>query len=72
VSLHAVEFGATREFQDGPAEPFRDRYARRIGGGHVEVSAVDPAASMAAVDNPALGAIAGEVRDRLKKVIDEL
>jgi uncharacterized protein (DUF302 family) len=43
-----------------------------IGGGHVEVSAVDPAASMAAVDNPALGAIAGEVRDRLKKVIDEL
>jgi uncharacterized protein (DUF302 family) len=39
------------------------------GGGRVEVSAIDPAASMAAVDNPNLVAIAGEVRDLLKQVI---
>lgn len=40
--------------------------------GTVEVSAVDPVASMQAVGNDSLGAIAGEVRDRLKKVIDQL
>ena len=40
--------------------------------GKVEVSAVDPLASMMAIDNPALGGLAGEVRDILKKVIDEL
>jgi len=40
--------------------------------GGVEVSAVDPAASMAAVDNAALGEIAGEVRDRLRQVIEAL
>lgn len=38
----------------------------------VEVAAVDPLASMAAVDNPDLAEIAGEVRNRLKKVIDQL
>ncbi len=40
--------------------------------GKVEVSAVDPMASMMAIDNPALGDLAGEVRGILKKVIDEL
>ncbi|MCW8835263.1 MAG: DUF302 domain-containing protein [Rhodospirillales bacterium] len=40
--------------------------------GKVEVSAVDPAASMASVDNPKLGAIAGEVRDLLKEAIEAL
>ncbi len=34
--------------------------------GRVEVSAVDPMASMQAIDNPTLGAIAAEVRNRLK------
>lgn len=38
--------------------------------GTVEVSAVDPVASMQAVDNESLEPIAVEVRDRLKKVID--
>jgi uncharacterized protein (DUF302 family) len=42
------------------------------GDGKVEVSAVDPVASMAAVDNPKLGAIANEVRQRLKEVVDSL
>ncbi len=42
------------------------------GGGEVEVSAVDPAASMQAIDNPDLAAIAGEVQGLLKSVIEEL
>ncbi len=42
------------------------------GGGDVEVSAVDPAASMQAIDNPDLAAIAGEVQGLLKSVIEEL
>ena len=40
--------------------------------GKVEVSAVDPIASMAAIENPALGELAGEVRGILKKVVDGL
>jgi uncharacterized protein (DUF302 family) len=40
--------------------------------GQVEISAVDPAASMQAVDNAALGEIATEIRDRLQKVINTL
>lgn len=41
-------------------------------GGKTEVSAVDPVASMGAVDNPALEPIAGEVREKLKRVIAAL
>lgn len=37
--------------------------------GSVEVSAVDPIASMQAIENASLGAIAGEVREKLKVVI---
>jgi uncharacterized protein (DUF302 family) len=40
--------------------------------GKIEVSAVDPVASMMAIDNPRLGAIATEVRAMLKRVIDSL
>ena len=40
--------------------------------GKVEVSAVDPVASMQAIDNPSLGDIANEVREKLKKVIDNI
>lgn len=42
------------------------------GDGKVEVSAVDPIASMQAIENESLGSVAVEVRDKLKKVIDEL
>lgn len=42
------------------------------GGGKVEVSAVDPVASMRAIENPALGEVAVEVRRLLKKVVDSL
>lgn len=40
--------------------------------GQIEVSAVDPAASMLAVENKELVEIATEIRDRLKKVIEQL
>ena len=40
--------------------------------GEVEVSAVDPSASMQAVDNEGLTEIAGQVRDLLKKVIKNI
>lgn len=40
--------------------------------GTVEVSAVDPVESMKAIDNPALGEIATEVRSRLQRVIAQL
>lgn len=40
--------------------------------GEVEVSAVDPIASMQAIENNELGEVAQKVRDLLKKVIDNL
>src|SRR5664280_803613 len=40
--------------------------------GQVEVSAVDPAASMLAIENKDLHIIAFEVRSKLQKVIDQL
>lgn len=40
--------------------------------GRVEVAAVDPVASMQAIDNPALREIASEVRGRLEKVVNNL
>lgn len=40
--------------------------------GKIEVSAVDPVASMSAVENKDLGGISGEVREKLKTVIDRL
>ncbi|MBT7942010.1 MAG: DUF302 domain-containing protein [Alphaproteobacteria bacterium] len=42
------------------------------GDSAVEISAVDPLASMQAIDNPDLGAIAGEVQGLLKGVIEGL
>ena len=41
---------------------------REVEGG-VEVSAIDPAASMQAIDNPALHAVAGQVREMLADAI---
>ncbi len=40
--------------------------------GDVEVSAVDPVASMMSVKNEALGELATEIRQKLKSVIDRL
>ena len=43
-----------------------------VGNGKTEIAAIDPMASMQAVDNEALGAVAAEVQSRLRKVIDLL
>jgi uncharacterized protein (DUF302 family) len=40
--------------------------------GVVEVAAIDPVASMAAVDNPQLGAVGMEVRAKLQRVVASL
>ncbi len=40
--------------------------------GEIEVAAVDPVASMKAIDNPDLFGIAQQVRDKLKKVVMSL
>lgn len=40
--------------------------------GKTSVAAINPLASMQAVDNPALMAIAGEVATRLQRVVDNL
>ena len=45
---------------------------QELENGKVEVSAVDPVASMQAVKNESLGSIAGQVRDKLQKVINNL
>ena len=45
---------------------------QEVEGGRSEVAAIDPIASMQAVENDLLGAIATEVRDRLRKVVDRL
>lgn len=42
------------------------------GEGRTEVAAIDPLASMQAIDNPELDGVAGEVREKLKRVIDKL
>ena len=44
---------------------------REVAGG-VEVSAIDPVASMQAIDSPALHAVAGQVRDLLAKAVEAI
>jgi uncharacterized protein (DUF302 family) len=43
-----------------------------VGDGTVEVSAVDPVASMAAIDNPKLATIAATVQAKLREVVASL
>ena len=45
---------------------------QETSAGAIEVAAVDPAASMQTVDSPDLAAVAGEVRDKLALVIENL
>lgn len=45
---------------------------QELSDGKVEVAAIDPIASMQAVENPKLRDVAGEVRAKLKTVIDNL
>ena len=46
--------------------------AQEHEGGRVEVSAVDPVASMRAIENPGLAEVANEVRAKLKRVVESL
>ena len=43
-----------------------------LGEGMVEISAVDPVASMAAIDNPKLATIAATVQAKLREVVASL
>lgn len=45
---------------------------QEVGEGEIEVSAIDPIASMQAVKNPQLGSMAKQVQTKLKKVIENL
>jgi uncharacterized protein (DUF302 family) len=45
---------------------------QEIAAGMVEVAAIDPVASMSAVNNPQLGAVGMEVRARLQRVVESL
>jgi uncharacterized protein (DUF302 family) len=45
---------------------------QEISAGKVEVTAIDPLASMQAVENPALKAIASEISGKLKVVIERV
>lgn len=45
---------------------------RQVGNQHIEVAAIDPVASMAAIDNDALEGIAQDVRGRLKRIVEGL
>lgn len=40
--------------------------------GNVEVAAIDPVASMQAIDNPALKQVAQQVREKLRKVVENV
>ncbi len=45
---------------------------QELAGGTVEVAAIDPVASMAAVDNPQLKQAAEHIRDMLRRVVASL
>lgn len=45
---------------------------QELPGGRIEVSAVDPVASMQAVENSALAETATKVREMLRQVVDEI
>jgi uncharacterized protein (DUF302 family) len=45
---------------------------QEIGKNKIEVAAVDPVASMMAIENPELAALAGEIKAKLERVIESL
>lgn len=45
---------------------------QQLEQGIVEVAAIDPVASMMAIDNPELIKTAGKIRDKLSRVVDSL
>ena len=45
---------------------------QELEGGGVEVAAIDPIASMQAIQNPNLGDVANQVREKLRRVVENL
>lgn len=45
---------------------------QEVADGRVEVAAIDPIASMQAIENPSLENIADQVQEKLKQIIDSL
>lgn len=45
---------------------------QELGNNEIEVAAVDPVASMMAVENPGLAGIAGEIKEKLERAIASL
>ncbi len=45
---------------------------QEVGPGKVEIAAVNPIESMKAIENPALGEVAQQVTEMLRRVIDQL
>lgn len=45
---------------------------QELGKNEIEVSAIDPIASMTAIENPKLIKIAGEIKGKLERVIESL
>lgn len=45
---------------------------QETGEGKIEVAAVDPIASMSAIQNPELGEIAVQVQEKMKKVVENI
>jgi uncharacterized protein (DUF302 family) len=45
---------------------------QELSSGKIEIAAIDPVASMAAIDNPKLREVGEQVRAKLKAVIDNL
>ena len=43
---------------------------QELGSGQTEIAAIDPRAAMERVGNPALGAIAAKVADKLSRVVE--
>ena len=72
LSLHGgAVFTWYRESKIGTMLPC-NVIVQELEDGCVEVAAVDPIASMQAVENEALGKVAVEVQAKLRKVVDNL
>jgi hypothetical protein len=50
--------------------PILNVVVQDVGGGNIEIAAIDPVASMLAIDNPRLKAAAERVQAKLRKVIE--
>ena len=43
-----------------------------VADGEIEIAAIDPVASMRAIENPDLKGIADQIQEKLKKIVDNL